>query len=69
MAKEQEFQPRMGSANEVGDRECAPLKHLGLPDDLFDNSDPVQAAIDAGEYNDSTGIRRGARRRRQISSL
>lgn len=68
MAKEQEFQPRMVSANEVGDRECAPLKHLGLPHDLFDSSDPVQAAIDVGEYNDSTDIWRGAPRRPQISS-
>ena len=68
MAKEQDFQSCMVPANESGDRESAPLKHLGLPDDLFDSSDPVQAAIDAGEYNDSAGIWRGAPRR-QISSL
>ena len=68
MAKGQELQPRMVSATEAGDREAAPLGHLNLPEDLFDGDDSIQAAIDAGEYNDSAGIWRGAPRR-QISSL
>ena len=40
-------------------REAAPLKHLNLPDDLFDREDPEQAMIDAGDYGDSLGIWRG----------
>ena len=68
MAKEQKLQSCIVPANEAGDREAAPLGHLGLPEDLFDGRDPIQAAIDAGEYNDSAGIWRGASRP-QISSL
>jgi len=37
-------------------REAAPLKHLKLPEDLFDEADPEQAAIDAGDYGDEVGI-------------
>ena len=44
---------------EAGQREAAPLKHLNLPDDLFDREDPEQAAIDAGDYSDAVGIDRG----------
>ena len=46
---------------EAEQREGAPLKHLNLPDDLFDREDPEQAAIVGG--NDSeprpVGIDRG----------
>ena len=55
-------------ADRTDDRAAAPLKHLGFPDDLFDSCDPVQAAIEAGEYNDSLGIGRGPSHCRQISS-
>ena len=44
---------------QAGQREAAPLKHLDLPDDLFDHEDPEQAAIDAGDHNDGVGIWRG----------
>ena len=40
-------------------REPAPLRHLRLPDDLFDHDDPEQAAIDAGDHSDALGIWRG----------
>ena len=36
-----------------GRRETAPLRHLHLPDDLFDGEDVQQAAIDAGEHSDA----------------
>ena len=44
---------------EAGQREAAPLKHLDLPDDLFDRKDREQAAIDAGDHSDALGIDRG----------
>ena len=45
---------------EAGQREAAPLKHLNLPDDLFDREDPEQAAIDAGDSEPRpVGIDRG----------
>ena len=44
---------------EAGQREAAPLKHLNLPDDLFDCEDREQAAIDAGDRSDAVGIDRG----------
>ena len=44
---------------EASEREPAPLKHLQLPDDLFDGDDPEQAALDAGDRNDDLGIWRG----------
>lgn len=43
----------------LAQREAAPLKHLDLPDDLFDHEDAEQAAIGAGEYSDGVGIWRG----------
>ena len=42
-----------------GPRESAPLAPLRLPDDLFDDDDPEQAAIDAGDYSNAVGIWRG----------
>ena len=44
---------------EAGLREAAPLKHLDLPDDLFDREEPEQTMIDAGDYGDTFGIWRG----------
>ena len=43
----------------AGMREDAPLQHLRLPDDLFDQDDAEQAAIDAGDHTDTLGIWRG----------
>ena len=37
-------------------REAAPLEHLDLPDDLFDQEEPEQATIDAGSFSDTLGI-------------
>jgi prevent-host-death family protein len=37
-------------------REAVPLKHLDLPEDLFDTEDPEQAAIDVGDYTDEVGV-------------
>ena len=51
----------MFKSSKAGQRETAPLKHLNLPDDLFDHEDPEQAAIDADGDGDSrpVGIDRG----------
>ena len=46
-------------AIEAGQREAAPLKHLKLPDDLFDHEEPEQAMIDADDYGDTLGIWQG----------
>ena len=59
IAKEREPYARIVPPNEAGSREAAPLGHLDLPDDLFDDDDPRQAAIDAGEYSEVAGIWRG----------
>lgn len=50
---------RLAPIAEPGVREAAPLAYLALPDDLFDAEDSEQAAIDAGDLNDSLGIWRG----------
>ena len=49
-------QARIVPLPEAGEREPAPLGHLRLPDDLFDEEDTEQAAIDAGDYSDDLGI-------------
>lgn len=59
IAKGRKPHARIVPPNEASSRESAPLGHLSLPDDLFDGDDPEQAAIEAGEYNDSLGIWRG----------
>ena len=59
IAKGPEPHARIVPPTEAGNREAAPLGHLGLPDSLFDDYDPEQAAIDAGEYNDPLGVWRG----------
>lgn len=52
-------QARLVPPAESARRAAAPLKHLGLPEDLFDDEGPEQAAIDAGDYSDDVGIRTG----------
>lgn len=59
ITKGNEPQARIVPPAEVAQREAAPLKHLDLPDDLFDHEDAEQAAIDAGDYSDTLGIWRG----------
>ena len=59
MTKGREPHARLLPPAETTRREIAPLKHLCLPDDLFDGDDAEQAAIDAGDYSDDPGIWRG----------
>lgn len=54
-----EPQARIVPPREAERREHAPLGHLRLPDDLFGRDDPLQDAIDAGEFTDEVGIWRG----------
>jgi prevent-host-death family protein len=49
-------QARLVPPAESDRREAAPLKHLALPDDLFDEAGSEQAAIDAGDYTDDVGL-------------
>lgn len=48
---------RIGPAD-GGKRPFGLLRRRGLPDDLFDDVDAEQAAIDAGDWNDDVGISR-----------
>ena len=59
ITKGSEPQARIVPPAETAQREDAPLKHLNLPDDLFDREDQEQAMIDAGSYSDTLGIWRG----------
>lgn len=59
ITKGKEPQARIVPPSDAGQREQAPLKHLGLPDDLFDRDEPEQVAIDAGDLTDALGIWRG----------
>ena len=59
MQKGREPQARIVPPAETGKREDAPLRHLRLPDDIFDLEDSEQASIDAGDGNDELGIWRG----------
>ena len=52
-------QARIVPLGDNREREAAPLRHLGLPDDLFDREDAEQAAIDAGEHSDEVGMWQG----------
>ncbi len=52
---------RLAPISKSSVREAAPLAYLALPDDLFDVEDAEQAAIDAGEFNDSLGIWQGSK--------
>lgn len=59
ITKGHEPQARLLPPAESGEREYAPLGHLDLPEDLFDDDDAEQTAIDAGDYSDALGIWRG----------
>jgi prevent-host-death family protein len=50
-----EIYARIGPAD-GGKRPFGLLRQRGLPDDLFDDTDAEQAAIDAGEWSDDTGV-------------
>lgn len=50
---------RIGPADHSGKRPFGLLAQRGLPDELFDEHDAEQAAIDAGDWNDDVGIFRG----------
>ena len=62
ITKGSEPQARIVPPTEAAQREAAPLKHLNLPNDLFDHEEPEQAMIDAGDYSDTLGIWRGSKR-------
>lgn len=53
-----EIYARIGPAD-GGKRPFGLLRQRGLPDDLFDDVDTEQAAIDAGDFNDDTGVWQG----------
>ncbi|PSH55264.1 type II toxin-antitoxin system Phd/YefM family antitoxin [Phyllobacterium sophorae] len=53
-----EVYARIGPAD-GGKRPFGLLRQRGLPDDLFDGTDAEQAAIDAGDWNDDTGVWQG----------
>ncbi|MDQ0563216.1 prevent-host-death family protein [Rhizobium mesoamericanum] len=53
-----EIYARIGPAD-GGKRPFGLLRQRGLPDDLFDESDAEQAAIDAGDWNDEVGVWQG----------
>ncbi|MBB4581524.1 prevent-host-death family protein [Rhizobium aethiopicum] len=53
-----EIYARIGPAD-GGKRPFGLLRQRGLPDDLFDAADAEQAAIDAGDFNDDTGVWQG----------
>lgn len=50
-----EIYARIGPAD-GGKRPFGLLRQRGLPDELFDESDAEQAAIDAGDWNDDVGV-------------
>ncbi len=54
-----EVYARIGPAAGGGKRPFGLLRHRRLPDDLFDTVDEEQAAIDAGDWNDDTGVWQG----------
>jgi prevent-host-death family protein len=54
-----EIYARIGPAADGGKRPFGLLRHLGLPDNVFDPVDAEQAAIDAGDWNDDIGVWRG----------
>ena len=56
ITKGNEPQARILPPTTASRRESAPLRHLRLPDNLFDQEDAEQAAIDAGDHSDALGI-------------
>lgn len=63
ITKGKQPQARLVPPQEAARREAAPLKHLNLPEELFDGEDQEQAAVDAGDYTDDVGIWIGKPRR------
>lgn len=61
-----EVYARIGPAD-GGKRPFGLLRQSGLPDDLFDDVDAEQAAIDAGGWNDEVGVWQGTSRDRETS--
>lgn len=53
-----EVYARIGPAD-GGKRPFGLLRQRGLSDDLFDDVDAEQAAMDAGDFNDDTGVWQG----------
>jgi len=53
-----EVYARIGPAD-GGKRPFGLLRQRDLPDDLFDEDDAEQAAIDAGDWNDDVGVWQG----------
>lgn len=54
-----EVYARIGPAADGSKRPFGLLRQRGLPEDLFDTADAEQAAIDAGDWNDDTGVWQG----------
>lgn len=54
-----EIYARIGPADLGGKRPFGLLGHRELPDDLFDERDVEQEALDAGEFSDEFGMWRG----------
>ncbi|MBY5376660.1 type II toxin-antitoxin system Phd/YefM family antitoxin [Rhizobium johnstonii] len=59
-----EIYARIGPAD-GGKRPFGLLRQRGLPDDLFDEVDAEQAAIDAGDWTDDVGVWQGGPSDRQ----
>ncbi|ARM16069.1 type II toxin-antitoxin system antitoxin Phd/YefM family protein (plasmid) [Rhizobium phaseoli Brasil 5] len=53
-----EVHARIGPPDD-GKRPFGLLHQRGLPDDLFDDVDAEQTAIDAGDFNEDTGVWQG----------
>ncbi len=51
-----EIYARIGPGDPAGKRPFGLLARRGLPDDLFDDHDREQAAIDAGDWSDEVGV-------------
>lgn len=51
---------RIVPADAGGNRPFCLLRQRRLPDAVFDEHDEDQAAIDAGDWNDDTGVSRGS---------
>ncbi|MGO4440968.1 type II toxin-antitoxin system Phd/YefM family antitoxin [Rhizobium sp. RAF56] len=51
-----EIYARIGPAEASGKRPFGLLRQHALPEDLFDDHDAEQAAIDAGDWNDDVGV-------------
>lgn len=50
---------RIGPADTGGRRPFGLLRHRNLPDNIFNETDDAQAAIDAGDFSDDIGIWQG----------